>query len=241
MNILISGDSQTKGQVGISFVDLLAEHYPGSRFINHGTNGDTFNIISQKLLQHLDKRNDYDALVLQGGGNDLLLPVFKKRGGLFGFAYDAQIKKGLVPATTAADYYRALAETFKAIKSVFTGRVIFMTMSCINEKQDTPLNRARRQYNQEARKAAQEYRIELADIEPAFDAYLSTRDRTDYLIESFWAVTCTDRIFCLSSKGAQYLSTRRKLSLTIDGAHLNKAGACIIRDVLVNVIDSKSL
>jgi lysophospholipase L1-like esterase len=236
MKILFFGDSLTRGQVGASFIDRLSTHYPDTDLINKGTNGDTLDQISVKLLTHLRQANNYDYIVLQGGGNDILLPFFKIRGGLFGFAYNSQVKKGLRPVPDSMAYYNALVELFKNIRLVYRGKVIFMTMTCLNEKLDTALNRQRLAFNSMARKAALQENIIVADIEPLFDEYLKDKGQTDYLIENFWAVTITDRVFSLFKKGIDHLSRRRGLLLTVDGAHINNTGASIVCDTLRQII-----
>lgn len=236
MKILFFGDSLTKGQVGTSFIKLLSKKYPNNQFINCGTNGDTLNIISKKLLNHLRKENDYDFIVLQGGGNDILLPFFKAKGGLFEFAYNSQIKKGLIPLENPIDYYNALIKIFREIRLLYTGKIIFITLSCLNEKLDTHLNKQRFEYNKVVRKALTEENIILADIEPIFDKILKDKIQTDYLIESFWAVTITDRIYSLFKNGPNLLSKQRNLFLTIDGAHVNTFGAEIIKDCIGDIL-----
>lgn len=237
MKILFFGDSLTKGQVGASFIDLLAERYPDGQLENGGTNGDTINMIAAKLQQHLAKANQYDYLILQGGINDILLPAFQARGGLFKFAYNAQLKKGLVPLTDPTQYYSALVQLFKACKAVFKGKIIFLTMTCLGEKLDTALNRQRAAYNQGARQAAAEEHIFLADAEPFFENYLATKAQADYLVESFWAVTFTDRIASIFKSGIRLLSKRRKLHLTIDGVHLNTMGAGLLSECISNTME----
>lgn len=241
MKILFFGDSLTKGQVGACFIDLLTASYPHGRFTNRGTNGDTMNIITKKILKHLEQSNDYDFVVLQGGGNDILLPYFKARGGLFKLAYHSQLKKGLIPLATSTEYYHALVAMFQKIKRLYKGKIIFITMSCINEKLDTEPNKKRIAFNEAARKAALEEGIAVADIEPLFEQFLENKAQTDYLIESFWAVTLFDRVMSLCKRGITLLSNRRKLFLTIDGAHINNEGAAIISHSLMQIIGKKSV
>lgn len=237
MKILFFGDSLTRGQVGASFIDRLNTYYPDADFINKGTNGDTLDQISVKLLTHLQQTNNYDYIVLQGGGNDILLPFFNSKGGLFRFAYNSQVKKGLRPVPDSIAYYNALVELFKNIRLVYRGKVIFITMTCLNEKLDTELNKQRQAFNSMARKAVLQENMIVADIEPLFDEYLKGKAQTDYLIENFWAVTITDRFLSLFKKGIDHLSKHRRLLLTIDGAHLNNTGASIVCDRLRQIID----
>jgi hypothetical protein len=192
-----------------------------------------------KLLTHLQQINNYEYIILQGGGNDILLPFFNIRGGLFRFAYNSQVKKGLRPVPDGMAYYNALMELFKNIRLIYRGKVIFITMTCLNEKLDTELNRQRLTFNSMARKAALQENMIVADIEPVFDEYLKDKAQTDYLIENFWAVTIIDRVFSLFKKGIDHLSKHRGLLLTIDGAHINNTGASIVCAALRQIIDDK--
>lgn len=239
MKIAFFGDSLTKGQVSANFINLLNDRYPNSKLFNFGTNGATLNIISMKVLKHLQNQNDYDLIVLQGGSNDILLPHFNVRGGLFKFAYKSQIEKGHKPIIDSREYYHALIDFFRQIKALYKGKIIFITMGCLKEKIDTELNRERRNFNVAARNAAIEEDIAIADIEPVFENFLFGKNQTNYLIESFWAVTLFDKIWSLTKRGIAHLSERRKLHLTIDGVHLNNEGASIISNSIIDTLAKK--
>jgi len=236
MKILFFGDSLTRGMVGASYLKMLAKRFPNAKLINRGTNGDTLTVVTDKLLQHLQQHSDYDCIVLQGGGNDLLLPLFGERGRLFRFAYQSQLKKGITPLLSTIDYYTGVKKMFQRVKQFYHGPIIFITMSCLNEQLDTAINIQRRQFNAVARKAAAEEGVCVADIEPHFESFLGDRKQRDYLIESFWAVTIFDRMICAFRNGPAYLSRRRGLHLTIDGAHPNEDGAAMVSDIVAQAI-----
>ena len=229
MKILFIGDSITKGYPGASFVDLLHKEFPNWTYKNLGVNGDTLPMISKRLLAHLKNNPDYDVIVLQGGYNDLLLPSFKERGGLFGFAYNHQLKKGQVPLSTH-DLYPMLKTTVREIKQMYRGKLILMTLGCLNEKTDTKLNEHRKDWNKTIRQITEEETIFLADAGKLVDAFLDGKDPINYCLESFWAVTYRDSIISSFKKGIDLLSNRRKLFVTIDGVHLNNLGAVFFSD-----------
>lgn len=241
MKILFFGDSLTRGVVGASYLKLLGKRFPNAKLFNRGTNGDTLTVIADKLLKHLQQNSDYDFVVLQGGGNDLLLPLFRERGGLFGFACQSQVKKGITPLLSPSDYYAGVKKLFQQVKQFYRGPIIFVTMSCLNEQLNTAINQQRRVFNAAARKAAEEEGARVADIEPHFENYLSGRQQRHYLIESFWAVTIFDRMICKFRNGPAYLSKRRGLHLTIDGAHPNDTGASIVSDIVAQAIVNVNL
>jgi len=230
MKILFAGDSLTRGNVGASYVSLLTADLRLTLIKNIGSNGDTMNAIADSVLKHLRRSGPYDYIILQGGANDLLLPEFGKRGGLFGAAARSQYKKDLKPCVDAAEYYRLLRHTFREIQELKKGRLVFITMSCLGEDLLSPLNKSLRAFNAAARRSAEESDVQLADVEFPFRSQLQSGNTASYLIDSFWSVTLFDRLFSLTASGRSYLSRKRGLKLTIDGAHLNDAGAVITKD-----------
>ncbi|PSR51900.1 hypothetical protein AHMF7605_28745 [Adhaeribacter arboris] len=233
MKILFVGDSITKGTLGTSFIKIIQYENPGYNIKNAGLNGDTFSHISERLLQELSKNPDYDGVVLQGGYNDLILPYFQQKGKLFQFALKEQLKKGLWPLTSALDFENAWRRTVQEVKRIFKGKLVLTTIGCINEDLHFTLNFQRAAYNTAIRKVAQEEATLLADSGLKYDQILSINSQTNYFLESFWAVTLTDPVVSHTKKGPDWLSRKRHLQLTIDGVHLNNAGARIFKVCII--------
>lgn len=221
MKVLFIGDSITNGKLGASFVDRVAGYYPGCQLNNLGKDGDTLNKITERLLGHLAIESSYEYIVLQGGYNDLLLPTFPHKGPLFRLAYNQQIKKGLTPLTKTPDIYNLLKNTVGTITSLCTSKIILLTVGCVGEKLSSALNKNRIALNQVIRTIVREENLLLADAAAAFETYLSTKEPSNYCLDSFWAVTVFDKM----KKEFSELCEKRKLYLTIDGVHLNKTGA----------------
>ena len=227
MRILFAGDSITRGSTGTGFVQGIAQTLPGCSVQNLGCNGDTMYVICNKLIEALKLDNRYNAVVLQGGYNDILLPLFKSRKGLFGMAFRAQQKKGIISAGNQAIFRTTLINALDKIRLLFHGRLIIVSMGCINESLSSPLQKERNAYNNILRETAVIYGAELADTAVEFDRYLVQYKQRDYCVENFFAVTITDPLFSSLPGGASLLSRLRKLKLTTDGVHLNKKGAAI--------------
>jgi len=241
MKILFAGDSLTRGNVGASYVSMLTKELRPTTIKNIGTNGDTMNAIADKALKHLRKSPSYDYIIIQGGANDLLLPEFEKRGGLFATAARSQYSKGLKPCIDASEYYRFLRQTFTEIQALQKGKIVFITMSCLGEDLRSPLNKRLRAFNAAARRATEDSGVHLADVETRFDSLLQQAEASSDMIDSFWAVTLTDRLFSLTASGRNFLSRKRGLRLTIDGAHLNDAGALITKECVCSEIRNSTV
>lgn len=133
MRILCAGDSITAGTVGASYVNMLRESLPHADIVNAGVNGETLTHILTRLQQLLQKDAAFDYVVLQGGYNDILLPLFLTKGALFKFAFKAQVRKGLTPISRPRIFKEVLEDRISAIRSIYRGKIILVTMGCINE------------------------------------------------------------------------------------------------------------
>lgn len=235
MEFLFIGDSITRGNLGASFVNLFKQGCHRCKITNLGRDGDTMESVLQRLITHLSTDNRYDAIILQGGCNDILLPSFKQKGLSFRFAYRRQLKRGLRPAEHTNDFYAILKSYLKRIRELYAGKIILLTMGCIGENPGTQLNRQRKSYNKIIRKIAGEENILIADTETRFDI-ANRRNNTSYCLQNFWAVTLTDRFISFLHRGPDMLSRRRNLNLTIDGVHLNNTGAKIFSDSIKELL-----
>lgn len=227
MRILLIGDSITNGRLGSSFADRIQASDPTLHLQNLGKDGETLNRIIHRLLQHLRKDNRFDVVVLQGGYNDLLLPTFPDKGPLFRFAYRQQRKQGNHPLP--ADDREAVAVLTNAIKDIrqlYQGKIILLTLGCLGEDLQSALNQQRRWLNGILETVAEKENLALTSTHEMVDRFLQNKLPSPYCLDSFWAVTLLDRI-------THRWIAKRKLHLTIDGVHLNPAGADIFaRSVL---------
>lgn len=229
MKILFIGDSITKGTLGESFVNLIANKIPNLEIKNLGENGETLNLIVERLLIHLKKESNYDYLIFQGGYNDILLPTFLTRGKLFSFAYHQQLKKRHSPFTSINILNNFLNSSFDELNKTFNGKVIVLTIGCIGENLSSELNQKRNSINEILKSIALKNGYDLADTKTEFERILAHSNSSNYCLDSFWNVTLFDKL----KNNTSALSISRHLELTIDGVHLNKKGAEIFaREVL---------
>ncbi|TRX35453.1 hypothetical protein FNW52_10440 [Flavobacterium sp. ZT3R18] len=233
MKILFIGDSITRGELGVSFVELIAKSQPSLQITILGENGETLNVICNRLFNHLKFEQDYDCIIFQSGYNDILLPSFLEKGKLFKWAYQQQIKNGLIPLPNPCEFLVFLKKNIRSIKQLFKGRIVLLTIGCVGENLNSELNSLRNRINEAIRKVALDEEIILADIQKEFDDVLAKEVQSNYCLGNFWAVTLWDKF----KKDFKKLSGRRGLFLTIDGVHLNNAGAAIFTDCILNELD----
>ncbi len=232
MKILCIGDSGTRGSVGVSYVKAIAAAHPEWKVENAGVNGEPIISIGKRLIAKLDAGNAYDVIVLQGGANDILLPTFAGRGFWFNKALEHCRRIGRISLPDPASFGKALREILAATRSRTGAKIILTTIGCMNENLRGGLNDQRRAFNDEIRRMARQYGCRLADPSGPVDQLLSQRQTRDYFLESFFNTAFSDEMVCKVPGGADWLSRKRGLHVTIDGGHLNSVGADFFRRAL---------
>jgi lysophospholipase L1-like esterase len=236
MNILVVGDSITRGNIGASYIAPLKKLFPHLRITNLATNGETIQLITHRLLAALKVNSNYDYIILQGGYNDIILPHFQQGNRLFRLAHRIQLKKGIIPLTDAQHFATHLKQTIQIVKAQSAAKIILVTMGCISESLSSPLNEQRSTYNNCIREIAHKESLLLADCGKLFDIRLQRSPQRSYFIESLFAVTIIDRLVSKLACGPRLLSKQRNLQLTIDGVHLNNQGAAIFSHVIGSLL-----
>ncbi len=221
MKVLVIGDSITQGRIGVNYVTLLEQDFPSVTFTNMGLGGDTLVGISKRLLKVLEKRS-FDVIIIEAGHNDLLIPAMKEltpRLQLYAHWFEVRGSTPTLDATTFEAVYR---ETVIEVLKLSSAPIILTTLSCLGESLDTSVNAQRAAYNGAIRSIAHRYQCILADVGAGFDDFLLGQESSDCFLGQFLDVVRT-----LTPEGANKLSSDRTLSLTIDGVHINQAGAAL--------------
>lgn len=238
MRLLFIGNSITKGEIGESFVTLFENQYPDWIIRNAGVNGHTLKNISDRIEKELDVESAYDFIIIEAGYNDIILPYLDTRGLLFRFGLRYLHRQGRRPVD-AQKFGVKYGQMIDFIQSKCDSKIIMATLGCINENLSSAVNLKRRDYNEAIFQIAADHHCLVADVSLAMETVLLGRVQTDYLLDSFIDTIYFDKKICRKAGGAQSLSERRHLLLTIDGIHLNHAGALIhketIEEVMLNV------
>lgn len=232
MKVLFIGNSLTNGSIGVSFVNLIKSDHPGWHIINAGVNGDTLVNIGERLPEHLRRENNYDHIVIEGGYNDIILPLFLHKSLAFRLAFKYLARKGRRPIKNPETFEEEYLKIIAAIKALTKASIVLVTLGCINEHLSSESNYKRNLYNEKIKRVAVSTECSVADVGEVFDSVLHHTNQTDFFLKSFGQVVYLDRKIYNTEQLADKLSHKRKLSLTIDGVHLNTQGADIFRQVI---------
>ena len=82
----------------------------------------------------------------------------------------------------------------------------------------------------------QDGQIEYLDLRQRFLSRLATQRITDYLLESPLSVGL-DILTLRSDAQVDEMAAKRGLHLTLDGVHLNSAGAALVAEAFLEVIE----
>ncbi|MBS7528251.1 SGNH/GDSL hydrolase family protein [Fusibacter paucivorans] len=241
MKLLIAGDSITEGITGISYIEKLEERYPALEITNLGLGGDTLIGISNRVLEHLKKQSDYDAVIIEAGHNDILLPFFEHGEMPFKITAKSLEARGSVPITDGDIFLNQYDTLLKLLPQVTNAPIFITTLSCIGERLSRFTNLKRHHYNEIITSLADKYGVVLIDIASVFDHYLQMCMTNDYLMNDFFRAFVIDSKVIKSHQYLNDLSAERGLNLTIDGVHLNDTGSDLYTDTIAKSLQDQGL
>ncbi len=225
--LLFIGDSLTEGKLGINFVDLIKRRFPDSICHNKGKGGETLQEVTKRLIKILEKdKHKYDLLVIEAGINDLLLPHIKQR---WPFMSIKQV-------TPVSEMGNLLEQRLKTITSLTNAKIVITTLSCIGEIYNSQLNQNRRLINEQIKRVGDKYNTNIVDVSSSFDDIIINSSSSSYLMDNPINLMI-DYFRSKKSRWADKISSRRNLSLTIDGGHLNSKGAQIYCEEISKLLD----
>lgn len=212
------GDSITEGHPGVTYLRYVQT----GQFQNHGLGGDTVAGLT-KRLEEFRKTNTCDGLVIEIGTNDIILPVLQGFSPKWGREIQNIIDRGSVPAPNTLDFRSAYE---KLITLAAGENTIVINIPLLGEMPESELNRKADEYNLIINEICSRHGIRMVDFNrwqkgivknlPARSAYFISEEHPKILMDTF---------LTRSPGLSDWLSRRRKLALTIDGVHLNTAGA----------------
>ncbi len=224
MAIPIFGDSLTLGRIGIPYRRFLPVES-----VARGIEGETLLAILERL-EHYLRRQAPPRVVIQGGGNDLLLanrglvlnPNFPpiERDEEFGPLFDQSLDR----------------LTFLAPSTTF----IVCSLSILGEELSSPLNQKRRQRNTLlANLLAGRDNFIYCDIAGGSEALIEAEQpllESHYFPAGLKDFTPDAEFIKGDEELAQSLSKERKLLVTVDGIHPNGRGARLIASPLAKLL-----
>ena len=150
---------------------------------------------------------------------------------MFRLALKYLLRKGRKPLNPR-DFLLEYAKMLDLVQSKSNAKIIVTTLGCINENLSSILNLQRVEYNGIISKMANNYHCLVADISHETQLVLEKNYQTDYLLNNFLNSAYFDLKKCQETGGADRLSRKRNLILTIDGVHLNSVGAMLYKQAI---------
>jgi len=228
--IAFIGDSLTEGTVGASYFDILDKKLPQHEMLNWGKGGDT--VIS--LFRRLREKNfkpPLDIGFLWIGVND----VFVKTSWFFPLTKRLRGQPWAKNHTQFQEYYRYLLELLQdKITHTFT-----LPPLLIGEDIDNAWNKELTVLSKIIQDLSVKYpKVEFVDLREHFFPHLASKSISPYVPKSVFRAIL-DALFVKSPEKLGKKALERGLQFTIDGVHLNKAGAEKVAAVLLEKIHSK--
>jgi lysophospholipase L1-like esterase len=235
---LFAGDSLTEGTYGENYVERVARVLVQGRagfeaeVINAGRGGDTIRSLLARIDEPLRHYQPQWAVVAVGS-NDVWIPWLTDRSfGWWLWSLYRRVKLGQTPTTDLDEFaalYRALIDKVQQAGA----RPLACTVSPIGERIPSPLNRRLARLNGVIKHVAVDRRVPVADVWQAFVDRLAPLPDPSGYVPGEWLFTWLDRRR-VRDIGPDEISSRRRLLLTFDGAHLNSRGADLWAYTILN-------
>jgi lysophospholipase L1-like esterase len=230
LKIAFLGDSLTEGIVGASFFDILAKKLPEHQLINYGKGGDTVISLFHRL-HNMDLKSPLDIGFLWIGVND----VFVKTSWPRPFIKRLRGQPWAKSHQEFQDTYRSMLK-FLRDKMV---HIFVLSPLFIGEDLDNLWNKELATFSKIICDLSVSYpNVEFVDLRKYFISQLTSKKISPYVPKSTVRVIL-DALFAKSQEELEKKALERGLHFTIDGVHLNRAGAERIADVLLEKIRSK--
>lgn len=175
-----------------------------------------------------------DLILLEVGTNDILIPLFRRRGGPWKRLAGNLQFQGSVPMNTPELFHREYHELLDGLPPGVP--VLPVTVACLGEVLGSDVNRMKNRYNAVIRKLAEERGTALADVSRTFEGELRNLESPSPYFLDHHAAFFLDKMITVSEAGSDYLSRRRGLHLTTDGVHLNSRGARLYAETVLKAL-----
>ena len=219
MKIALIGDSLTEGRPGVSFTNMLKEKYPDIKFVNLGKPGESVKSLYTRLKK--DQLDVYDLSFLWIGVND----VYSK-------LLSVQAQPVAKDLDEFEEYYVKVLELI--IES--SKKVITVTPAIVGENSYNASNNEIKQMNVLIESIASKYEnVSFLNMQSVFFNHLSKVNPSDYMNTKVMKVMMDVLLYKKASR-VDKISKKRGLHLTLDGIHLNSAGAQIVADCYATII-----
>jgi lysophospholipase L1-like esterase len=232
MKITFYGDSLTEGNFGVSFMDVLRRKLPSYELLNYGEGGDTVISLYHRMAR-MQPLEPTDIAVLWIGVND----VFARMTWLYRIIHKIRKKPYASNRSEWLSYYRAMLD----ILSDCSRWIITIPPLLLGEDLESMWNRKLEAMSVDVRDLSNEFEnVRYANLREVLMAKLAEREGSSYLPTSMMQFL-RDKSTCVTNEEVDRRSSDRGLIFTLDGVHLNRAGAEIVTDFLKDRIEAIDL
>ena len=218
--IFCFGDSITKGVPGVSYLNYL-----DTRYINRGVGGDTLTSMAKRLRPFLNNKSNLN-IIIEIGANDILLPYLTQSSAAWKRTINLKQKAPIEDPTSFYKHYEAL------INDCHLHNLLIVNIPCLGETNNSELNQKVDQYNLQIKTLCTNHNIPLVDFnhwqkqhQVSTSTYFISKHPTDVII---------DGVLTTPLNKSTQLSSKRNLTMTIDGVHLNEFGAQQLATMISN-------
>lgn len=221
MKIALIGDSLTEGRPGISFFNILKKKFQDITFVNLGKPGESVKSLYTRLIKtKLDI--DYDLSFLWIGVNDV---------------YSKLLSVQAQPVAKDHDEFKDYYEKVLGLVLGSSKKVVAVTPALVGENTDNAPNNEITELNDLIQSiTCKQTNVSFLDIQSVFLSQLSKVSSSDYISTKVMRVMM-DVLFYRKPSRIDRLSKERGLHLTLDGIHLNSAGAQIVAETYASEIE----
>lgn len=220
MKIALIGDSLTEGRPGVSFYNILKEEFPNITFVNLGKSGETVKSLYMRLLE-TKLEEDYDLAFLWIGVNDV---------------YSKLLSVQAQPVTQNLDEFKDYYEKVLELIIGTSKKVVTVSPAIVGENTENTHNNEIKELNALIQNITRNHsNVSFLDIHPVFLNHLSNLNCSNYISTKVMRVM-VDVLFYKKPSRVDKISKERGLYLTMDGIHLNSAGAEIVAGMYASEI-----
>jgi lysophospholipase L1-like esterase len=234
--IVCVGDSNTRGQYGVSYVRMLAERLRGHNVTvtGAGVNGDC----SYNLLQRLDPiiAQRPDAVTVLIGSNDAWSTLSEAN------ARTIMKRKKLPVPPTLSHYRENLAAIVARLGAETEARIALVSLPVLGQDLGSPAAQASTEFSQAVKATAAEQGLAYLPLHERQCEFLRTSGAVMLAFPDGMAERSTSVLqHFLLRRSYDSIARHRRLALTADFIHQNSRGATIIADLIEDFVRKSSL
>jgi lysophospholipase L1-like esterase len=221
------GDSLTEGVPGASYFEILKKRLPDSELFNYGVGGETV-LSLYKRITKLNFKKPIDLAFLWIGTNDVFVKI----------SWSYPIIKRLLnkPWTRNLEEFKGYYRSTLDLLSRHANKVITVSPLFMGEDLNNKWNKEFVKQSQIIEELSAAFdNVKYIDLRKIFIPKLKGKKISTYLPTSSTRVAL-DTLIVKQIEQIDKISAERGLHFTLDGVHMNSAGAEIIVDVFYEAI-----